>query len=531
MFATYLRRELLGRRRQTIIIAIGMALAIALVIIVNSVAAGVKNAQAQVLQSVYGVGTDVTITKPVSAPKAGSTGAEGPRFDFGAGSGSDSGNGSRTVDSSHLSVGFGTSTMSDSALTKAEQTTGVAGASAALSLQDTSFKGTLPDFSRLRDGQQDNGQGSAQPNSGASNGSSDGGGSDEAGGSSFQVNSFSVLGIVPGGKAVGPVASTALAKGRTLSSSDKGDDVAVLDASYAKSKSLSVGDSISIGGTDFKVVGTVKPTGSDSATASNVYIPLDVAQKLSSETGKISTIYVTARSASDVDSLKSALQKTLPGYTVSTQADLASSVSGSLGSASQLVANLGTWLSVIVLAAAFLIAILFTISGVTRRTREFGTLKAIGWSNRRIVGQVAGESVVQGVLGGVAGIVIGLIGVLVVNVISPTLTGGVSRGGVGGALADGARRAFGGGGATSTGSTGGGGGFAGRFGGGFGGALTGARSGAGSAAAQVDLSAPVTVWIIVIAVGLAVLGGLLAGAIGGWRASRLRPAEALRSVQ
>jgi len=40
----------------------------------------------------------------------------------------------------------------------------------------------------------------------------------------------------------------------------------------------------------------------------------------------------------------------------------------------------------------------------------------------------------------------------------------------------------------------------------------------------------VTGWIIVIAVGIAILGGLLAGAIGGWRASRLRPAEALRSV-
>jgi ABC-type antimicrobial peptide transport system permease subunit len=228
-----------------------------------------------------------------------------------------------------------------------------------------------------------------------------------------------------------------------------------------------------------------------------------------------------------VDSLKAALQKTVPSTTVSTQSDLASTVSGSLGSAGELISNLGTWLSVIVLAAAFLIAILFTISGVTRRTREFGTLKAIGWSNRRIVGQVAGESVVQGVLGGVAGIVIGLIGVLVVNVISPTLTGGVSRGGVGGALADGARRAFGGGtGAGGTASTG----APGRTGG-FGGAFQSARSAAGSATTQVDLSAPITVWIIVVAVGLAILGGLLAGAIGGWRASRLRPAEALRSVQ
>ena len=40
----------------------------------------------------------------------------------------------------------------------------------------------------------------------------------------------------------------------------------------------------------------------------------------------------------------------------------------------------------------------------------------------------------------------------------------------------------------------------------------------------------ITLWIILGAVGLAVLGGLIAGAIGGWRASRLRPAAALRSV-
>ena len=52
------------------------------------------------------------------------------------------------------------------------------------------------------------------------------------------------------------------------------------------------------------------------------------------------------------------------------------------------------------MAAAFLIAFLFTILGVTRRTREFGTLKAIGWSNRRVVGQVAGESIEQGMIGG-----------------------------------------------------------------------------------------------------------------------------------
>jgi putative ABC transport system permease protein len=53
---------------------------------------------------------------------------------------------------------------------------------------------------------------------------------------------------------------------------------------------------------------------------------------------------------------------------------------------------------------------------------------------------------------------------------------------------------------------------------------------AASSTTEVVLNAPVTLSVVAIAIGLAVLGGLLAGAIGGWRASRLRPAEALRSV-
>ncbi|WP_460801784.1 hypothetical protein [Microbacterium sp. GXF6406] len=44
------------------------------------------------------------------------------------------------------------------------------------------------------------------------------------------------------------------------------------------------------------------------------------------------------------------------------------------------------------------------------------------------------------------------------------------------------------------------------------------------------LSAPFTPVVLLAAIGIAVLGGLLAGVFGGWRAARLSPAEALRSV-
>lgn len=48
---------------------------------------------------------------------------------------------------------------------------------------------------------------------------------------------------------------------------------------------------------------------------------------------------------------------------------------------------------------------------------------------------------------------------------------------------------------------------------------------------DIALSAPVSLATIGLAVGLAVGGGLVAGAFGGWRASRLRPADALRRVE
>lgn len=509
MFLTYLRRELTNRKKQTVIIAIGMALAIALVVIVSSIAGGVKAAQASVLQSVYGVGTDITVTK-TETPTGSATGR--PSFDFGSQGSSGSDSGSTDLSQSRLAVSRGSSTLSASDVKTVTNTSGVKAATGVLTLENSTFSGQVQQQSDSSSSSDSSGTSTQQ---GPPSGGEGGGG---FGGGSFSVDSFTVTGIPVSGDAVGPLTSTELTKGRTFTSADAGKDVVVLDASYAKSESKAVGDTVEIGGKDFTVIGIVSSTGSSSTTGSNTYIPLDTAQTLADLDGKVTSIYVSAESSSDVSTIKSALQKQLTSATVSTEADLASSVSGSLSTASSLVSNLGTWLSIVVLAAAFLIAILFTISGVTRRTREFGTLKAIGWSNGRITRQVAGESLVQGLIGGVIGAAAGLIGILVVNVIAPTIsasaTSSTNRGGTGGGMPGGAATAAAGSGTT-------GGAPAGGFGGG--GASTASTT-------DVVLHAPVTVEVILLAIGLAILGGLIAGALGGWRASRLRPAEALRSV-
>jgi len=495
MFVTYLRRELAGRRKQTAIVAIGMALAIALVIIVNAVSSGVQLAQSSVLASVYGVGTDITVSQTPTAPTEGEAGAGGPQnFDFGADDGATT-DGTTTVSQSRLSVDRGTTAFDATALDTVSGIDNVSAAAATLSLSNTTFDGALPERSTTDTG------GAPTGDDAAAGGTPPSGGPDGAGGSSFSVDSFTVLGLDPADEAVGPLSAVSLTDGRSLESTDVGSNVAVLDASYATTAELVVGDTVAIAGTDFTVVGLVTASSADAATASNVYIPLDVAQTLSGLTDQVTDIYVQAASSTDIEQIQADVETALPDATVQTQSDLASSVSGSLSSASDLVKNLGLWLSLIVLAAAFLIAILFTISGVTRRTREFGTLKAIGWSNGKIVRQVAGESLVQGLIGGIVGIAVGLVGILVINLVAPTLTAGAATTDT----------------AAAMGGPGGGGG-------GFGQAAVEATT------SDIVLQVPVTLSVILIAVGLAVLGGLLAGAIGGWRASRLSPSEALRSI-
>ncbi|MFG6502692.1 ABC transporter permease [Microbacterium sp. P05] len=487
MYGTYLRRELIGRRKQTIIVAAGLAIAIALVIIVNALSAGVRDAQTEALSSVYGVGTDLTVSGAATEPGEGRGGAG---FDFG-GSDGETSDGTTTLNQSRLMADMMRGTLEASSVDDVASLDGVAAASGALSLTNTTFSGEMPDRSAA----------GGEP---GSMGAPPTGGADGAGGSSFDIASFTVLGIDPGSASIGPLSSVTVTEGRVLESADAGTDVAMVDATYAATNDLAVGGTIEVAGTNMEIVGIVSSASSDADTAANVYLPLDVAQELADVGDVVSTVYVQAASAADITAVQSEISEALPDASVSTQSELASTVSGSLSSASSLITNLGTWLSIIVLVVALALAVLFTISGVSRRTREFGTLKAIGWSNNRVVGQVAGESVVQGLLGGVVGLALGLAGIAVINIIQPTISSAPAATEAGGPL-----------------------------GGGPGGAGMGGGAGFGQAAAQaadVVLTAPITIWVLVAAVGIAVGGGLVAGAFGGWRAARLSPAEALRSV-
>jgi ABC-type lipoprotein release transport system permease subunit len=526
MFFTYLRRELRRRMRQAIFIALGLALGVGLVITVTAASAGVKNAQGTVLHALYGVGTDVTVTK---TPKAGSFTPGSFGFGFRAGTGSRPVAGTKINDNT-LSASPTLAAISSSSVATVAGLHGVAAAAGGLTLDNRTISGTVPAVN-VNGGGFGGGSGSGGSGSGGSGSGSSGGG-----GQSFRANfttsNFSAAGVDIGRGELGPLSSGKLSTGRTFTSSDANANVALVDASYATQNKLKSGSTIAIGNksgkaTNFKVVGIVSEPAGDNP--SDAYIPLAVAQNLAGMKNQVNTIYVTASNSSAIGTVSSEISKALPGYTVTTSSDLASEVTGSLSSASSLANNLGKWLALAVLVAAFLLASLLTMAAVSRRVREFGTLKALGWKSRRIIGQVMGEAVALGIIGGAIGVGLGFAGAELVSKMSPKLSAVVGQT-TGSATPGGARQfGFGAGGGAGGGGFGGGGGGGGGFGGGPG-AGTFRRPGSAGHTVAVHLSAAVSSNVILLAVVLAVAGGIIAGIFGGWRAARFRPAAALAKV-
>ncbi|MYW64767.1 FtsX-like permease family protein [Streptomyces sp. SID8379] len=494
MFLTYLRRELRRRRKAALVVASGLALGIALVITVTSVSAGMKQAQSKVLASLYGLGTDMTVTKAAAAPSK--NGADRPDFKFDADGDDDS---SKTQSTDRVMTSGG-QTLKSSLVAEVAEQKGVASATGALSLNVMKVSGQFSQGQAQSQGQQ--GQSQGGPGGGSEGGQS----GVQGGGANFDVNSYSVYGIDVAHQGLGPLSTMEITKGRTFTTAETNAKVAVLSKSYAKENSKAVGDTLTINKLKYEVVGIAQASSSDST--GDVYLPLKQAQTLADAKNKVSTIYVKAADSKRIDTVKATIKKNISGTTVTTSSDLADTVSGSLSTASDLASSVGKWLSVVVLAAAVVVAALLTSSAVSRRVREFGTLKALGWKSGRVTRQVAGEAIVNGLIGGVLGIGIGLAAAYAVTAFSPTLT-------------------------ASLGSTGGGGGAGGGMGGPGGGGMGGGPGGGSSTASTIDvaLTAPVSLSTIALAALLAIAGGLIAGAYGGWRASRLRPADALRRVE
>jgi ABC-type antimicrobial peptide transport system permease subunit len=485
VYLRYIAAELRRRKGRTILTSLGLAVGVGLVVTVTALSAGLDDAQSEVLEPLTGVGTDMSVSRPLEISGDGSDqGFAGPpgtnlsskeqrqlerendvaRFDI-----QQAGEpGEHFSRNEFLSTDLSFSAKEANRIGDLD---GVERVATGLTVNQLNISGTVPEST-------DEPQVFGGPAGGAS-------------GAPEQFEDSSVSGVDLSEPDLGLVTRDQVTDGRYFEG--RARDQAVLSRSYAGENDLAVGDEVTVGDKNFEVVGIADPPlGGES---SDIYVELGQLQKLSDREDRINMLQVRATGADQVDAVAAEIESTFNGSEVTTAEELADRVSGSLVDAQNLSDKLGVALAIVALAAAVLIASLLTLSSVNKRIRELGTLKAVGWRQWLVVRQVGGESLAQGALGGLAGALIGIGGAALIGALGLSLEATAA--------------------ATQSGSA------LGPFG----------QGDVSMGSSSVPLNAPVDAGMIVLAIGLATLGGLIAGSVGGLRAARLRPAEALRSVE
>jgi putative ABC transport system permease protein len=288
-----------------------------------------------------------------------------------------------------------------------------------------------------------------------------------------------------------PILPSNITAGRNLQAGDSG--VVLLSENNTAFFGVGVGDTVTILDQDFTVIGIHGLSGVSDTTT--LYMNLSDAQSLTNNTGYITSLYVFANDSSIVTDVANAISSLHPELTVSTaqqrldqlqalQTNYNTALENAEASVSQTQA-IATQEIIVVVAATSLIVLFVMLYTVRERTKEIGTLKAIGFSNWTVMSQFMLEGILISLIAGVVGIAIG---VVAAPALSSLLLPAVNPFGT-----------------TFSGSN-------------FG--TTGTTSSLATVAVDPQL--------MLIAFGASVMLGALGTLYPAWRAARIRPAEAMR---
>lgn len=305
----------------------------------------------------------------------------------------------------------------------------------------------------------------------------------------IKTENFTVAGVDLTKKDIGLILPNQISLGNYFS----GPDQVIVNVSYAEKKGIKVGDKLKLGNKELQVVGIAEPK--LYTTLADLYLPLETLQNIAGRRDRINVLLVKSAEAKLVEETGKSLEKLFPGAKITSATETAKKVSGSLISAANLVNKFIGLMSLIVILAAFVIAGLLSVISVNKRIREIGTLKAIGWSNLKVVRQLFMENLVLGFLGAALGIGLGILTIFLLNKYNISLSVSVAQQDMG-------RQ------------------FLRRFMGETSGVTTG-----------VELKIVYDFIVMLIGAGVAIVGSILAGGLASFKASKLKPQEALRSLE
>ena len=213
---------------------------------------------------------------------------------------------------------------------------------------------------------------------------------------------------------IGPaVLKYSIAEGRFL---ENGKAEALVEVAYARQFGIKVGDTLSISGREFPVVGLVDASRATKIAVANVYLPLKEAEELAVvskqlqsvspyASGDVNLLFIKA-DQDKISSIASSMKTILGDRAAVATPDSFLKLLGSLFALSDKFTMVASLIAIVV---AVLIAFKTMAGNIAERAREIGVLKAVGWTNRNVVFQLMGESVIQCFMAGILGLFIALV--------------------------------------------------------------------------------------------------------------------------
>lgn len=167
-----------------------------------------------------------------------------------------------------------------------------------------------------------------------------------------------------------------------------------------------VGEDIIIVGEPLRVVGLVEGSElEDRLTANVVLIPIDTAQKILGQSESISAVLLTSNRLDNIGTIAESIRSTHPKVSVLTQEEIAENLDTILGQ-ERFFFNMINYTVYIIAAVVVLIVM---IMAVAERTREIGTLRAIGASRWTVLRTILLEAILLGLIGSILSIPIAYI--------------------------------------------------------------------------------------------------------------------------
>lgn len=222
-------------------------------------------------------------------------------------------------------------------------------------------------------------------------------------GGGFSMSAGEIIGIDPaieGASGKTGFSAAKITQGRFLKPSDAYS--VVIGKTIADDYKKMVGSVIELNDIRFKVVG-IWTTGS-SATDNTILMPIDIARKmLGFPSDKAAMLTVYPKDPSATESLSKKIELRIDEVDAKSGTEYAADVSSVFGSL-----DLFFWAISLIAVIVGGVGILNTmLMSVMERFRDFGILKAIGWSNGNIMTLVISESIILGTVGGMIGLAVG----------------------------------------------------------------------------------------------------------------------------